>query len=67
MTFLEFIGPTKALIYGLAGGFLIGVLFSIWCSVSTRKPPSCACGADLDQPDLHDISCPYALPQAERP
>ena len=30
MTFLEFIGPEKALVYGLAVGFAIGLIFTIW-------------------------------------
>ena len=30
MTFLEFIGPAKALVYGIALGFALGGAFSIW-------------------------------------
>lgn len=36
MTFLEFIGPTKALMYGLAAGFLLGMIFTIWTSERSR-------------------------------
>ncbi len=35
MTFLEFIGPEKALAYGLAAGFFIGMIFTVW--VDTRS------------------------------
>jgi hypothetical protein len=38
MTFLEFIGPTKALCYGLAAGFVIGVLYSIWVDAVNHTP-----------------------------
>jgi hypothetical protein len=31
MSFLEYIGPEKALFYGLAAGFVLGILFSMWC------------------------------------
>lgn len=31
MTFLEYIGPEKALAYGLAAGFALGIIFSVWC------------------------------------
>jgi hypothetical protein len=30
MTFLEFIGPGKALAYGLALGFVAGMIFGAW-------------------------------------
>lgn len=38
-SFLEFIGPTKALCYGLAVGFAIGIIYCMWVdhSDSTRR------------------------------
>lgn len=30
MTFLEYIGPGKALAYGLALGFVIGTIYGAW-------------------------------------
>jgi hypothetical protein len=30
MTFLEFIGPEKALFYGLCVGFALGILYGVW-------------------------------------
>lgn len=36
MSFLEYIGPEKALIYGLAGGFVLGIIFTIICSEKAK-------------------------------
>jgi hypothetical protein len=37
MTFLEFIGPTKALVYGLAFGFVIGCVFTVFIETISRR------------------------------